>query len=215
MAAEQLTLDGEDLITRKISHLQHLLLSEALLVGPLLSAPQPAPAQAPIPAPHTPSTSSSHSGGLGSTAPSSTTAAGAHPPHSQQGGAISPAVCEGLRSKAGVAGASWLWWALRVTCMHQHVLAGRSATLLARTNALTKQLLASITVAPSQAVSPAQPQPPSAAAAAAAAAAAGQVPARAANTGPKDLTKAAAAVATAKGAATVPTAGQGGSWLLL
>ncbi|KAF5842032.1 hypothetical protein DUNSADRAFT_9601, partial [Dunaliella salina] len=214
-AAEQLTLDGEDLVTRKISHLQHLLLSEALLVGPLLSAPQPAPSQAPTPAPNTPTTSSSHSSSVGSTAqgsgtpPSSTAAApaGAHPhTHSRQGaGTISAAVCEGLCSKAGVVGASWLWWALRVTCMHQHVLAGRSATLLARTNALTQQLLASITVKePSQVgVSPAQSQPPSAAAA-------GQETGPAPGAGPKDLTKAAAAVAAARGgAATAPTTEQG------
>lgn len=42
---------------------------------------------------------------------------------------------------------TWLWWALRVTAMHQHMLAGKAGTLLARTNALSKHLLPAVKAA--------------------------------------------------------------------
>lgn len=182
-AAEQLALDGEDLVTRKVSHLQYLMLSEALLVGPLLAG---AGADATPMAGAAAACHASHA--------SRPRASGAS--HGPLQGSISPSTCEAMSSKAGFVGGSWLWWALRATCMHQHVLAGRSATLLARVNALTKQLLASI-AAPSQ--QPATPATPTAA-------------------GLKDLTKAAAAVAagtlaTSKGPAAVPSAAMPGAAL--
>lgn len=122
-AMQQLQLDGEDIVGL-CQQLQYLLLAEILLVEPLTRL-QPQPSQ-----PEdltTPTTTSSDN----ATTPSAASAA-ATSMLADTESAAAHTIVQCMPSLP--------WWALRITVLHQSVLAGRSATLLRRTNMLTRML---------------------------------------------------------------------------
>ncbi|GAX73776.1 hypothetical protein CEUSTIGMA_g1227.t1 [Chlamydomonas eustigma] len=145
-AASELQLDGEETVGR-CSCYQHLLLAEALLLAPLLRQQVDGGEDSYVAegAGHGSSQgdSSQHdllppesSCSLPASLAQSTAATGRRP----HGKATILEFHNVFLTHTKASVPTWLWWSLRATVLHQHILAGRSTTLLARSRLLLSQL---------------------------------------------------------------------------
>lgn len=135
-ASVALQLDGEETVGR-CNCLQYLLLAELILVFPLLSSAV------------TPNDPSWQSTKANAAATETSRSDGNHE-------SLISSFQSDLVSHVASRLPSWIWWSIRVTSLHQQLLAGKSPTLLSRVGALTEILQAWI-----QAPSGTEPDTPS------------------------------------------------------
>lgn len=139
-AASVLQLDGEELLGR-FNQLQYLLLAEVLLLAPLLQqkqreggegTPQGGSTQAPRLCDLLQRAAAKPRPSAGAPAAEGTPATSQAAPSSDVNiaGPVSLSLQPDARDTLTQRLPSWMWWALRATALHQHVLAGRAPTLL-------------------------------------------------------------------------------------
>jgi hypothetical protein len=138
----------------QVNQLQHLLLAELLLMGPLLMAGGSlldllGQGQAPRqpggrPSQRSPAHEGATTAAAATTSLAGVTAAGTDDFEASSAAAAAAAAVSlepGMRARARQLLPSFLWWCLRATALHQHVLSGRSHSLLKRVALLMKELL--------------------------------------------------------------------------